>query len=106
MVGKVFLAKIYFTNNEDYKIRPILVIQKNSFGDLIYIPFTTEPSNLNSIKFLNSDLEIGEFKKTSYLIVDKTCTINSSLLQKEIAKIKIEKLNFILKKYCDFLHKG
>lgn len=103
MVAKIYLAKIYFIDGENYKIRPILIIKKNSFGDFIYIPFTTEAYNRYSIKFSNSDLESGTFKKDSYLIIDKTCTIQPSLLTKEIATIKDDKFQEILINYCEFL---
>lgn len=103
MVGSIYLAKIYFTNGNNYKLRPILIIKKNSFGDYIYIPFTTNSNNINSIKFNNNFLENGEFKKESYLIIDKTCTISLNLLDKKIAQIKKSSLIEVYNKYCNFL---
>ena len=103
MVGRVYLAKIYFTDAIKYKLRPILIIKENSFGDLIYIPFTTNSVNKNSIKFIKEDLSSRNFNKVSYLIVDKTCTIQKSLIVKEIAKVKNEKLQSIIFYYCKFL---
>ena len=103
MVGSICLAKIYFTDNINYKLRPILIIKKNSFGDYIYIPFTTNPQNQNSIEFTSKDLENGKFNKTSYLIIDKTCTIQESLLDRKIATINKNKLNEILQNYCNYL---
>jgi len=104
MVGKIYLAKIYFTNGENYKLRPILIIKENSFKDYIYIPFTTEANNTYSLKFSNSDLKTGKFQKISYLIIDKTCTIQSTLLTKEIGQITDEKLQEVFNLYCDFLN--
>ena len=103
MVGTIYLAKIYFTNGVEYKLRPILIIKKNSFGDYIYIPFTTNPQNENSIKFTTNDLESGKFNKISYLIIDKTCTIQENLLDRKIATINKTKLNEILQNYCNYL---
>jgi len=105
MVGSIYLAKIYFTDGNNYKLRPILIIKKNSFGDYIYIPFTTNSNNINSMKFSNDFLENGEFKKESYLIIDKTCTISLHLLDRKIAHIKEDNLFQIYDKYCAFLKK-
>ncbi len=105
MVGSIYLAKIYFTDGNNYKLRPILIIKKNSFGDYIYIPFTTNSNNINNIKFSNNFLKNGEFKKESYLIIDKTCTISPHLLDRKIAHIKEDNLFQIYDKYCAFLKK-
>jgi len=103
MVGTIYLAKIYFTNGMEYKLRPILIIKQNSFGDYIYIPFTTNAQNENSLKFTTSDLKSGKFNKTSYLIIDKTCTIQENLLDRKIATINKTKLDEILQNYCNYL---
>ena len=105
MVGSIYLAKIFFTNGQDYKLRPILIIKKNSFDDYIYIPFATKSNHQYSIKFDNNFLEKGTFNKTSYLILDKVCTIQSKLLVKEIAVVNDNILEQILNKYCQFLNK-
>jgi len=103
-IGDIFLAKIYFTDGIHYKLRPILIIKKNSFGDYIYIPFTTNKENKYSIKFTNEDLKNGKFNKISYLIIDKTCTIQEDLLDRKIADIKQTKLEEILYNYCNYLN--
>ncbi|MEA3315977.1 MAG: type II toxin-antitoxin system PemK/MazF family toxin [Campylobacterota bacterium] len=103
MVGDIYLAKIFFTDSQSFKLRPILIIKQNSFGDYIYIPFTTNPNNKNSIKFDSSFLSSGEFRKVSYLIVDKTCTIQSKLLDKKIATLKQNILAKMIFEYCKFL---
>ena len=103
MVGDIYLAKIYFTDGSRYKLRPILIIKENSFGDYIYIPFTTNPKNRYSFKFSNSFLDFGEFRKDSYLIIDKTCTIQKNLLDRKIAHIKKSSLIEVYNKYCEFL---
>jgi len=103
MVGSIYLAKIHFTDGIKSKLRPILIIRENSFGDYIYIPFTTNSKNTNSIKFTNDFLKNGNFNKESYLIIDKTCTISSSLLDRKIAHISEDSLTKIYDKYCSFL---
>ena len=103
MVGSIYLAKIYFTDGVKFKLRPILLIKENSFGDYIYIPFTTNSKNKNSMKFTNDFLQNGNFNKDSYLIIDKTCTIQKSLLDKKIAHINESSLFDIYDRYCNFL---
>ncbi|MDQ7046595.1 MAG: type II toxin-antitoxin system PemK/MazF family toxin [Sulfurovum sp.] len=103
MVGSIYLAKIYFTDGVKFKLRPILIIKENSFGDFIYIPFTTNPHNKNSMRFTNDFLKNGSFNKESYLIIDKTCTISPHLLDRKIADITEDKLFEIYDVYCGFL---
>jgi len=103
MVGSIYLAKIYFTNGTEYKLRPILIVQKNSFGDLIYIPFSTNASSPYALEFCDDFLQDGTFRKQSYLILDKTCTITPNLMTKQIATIKVNRLQEIVKHYCEFL---
>ena len=105
MVGDIYFAKIYFTDGEEYKLRPILIIKENSFGDVIYIPFTTNSNNKNGFKIDNSFLENGVFRKESYLILDKTCTIQKSLLERKIAKLQVDILANVMKEYCELLRK-
>jgi len=103
MVGSIYLAKIYFTDGARFKLRPILIIKENSFGDYIYIPFTTNAKNINSIRFTHDFLKNGNFNKESYLIIDKTCTISPDLLDREIAHVSEDGLSKIYDRYCSFL---
>ncbi|MEA2048057.1 MAG: hypothetical protein U9O64_06365 [Campylobacterota bacterium] len=106
MVGGVYLAKIFFTDGIKFKLRPILIIKENSFGDYLYIPFTTNSKNRHSIQFSDDFLDNGTFNKQSYLIIDKTCTISPILLDKKIADVKKSALLEIHKAYCHFLQEG
>jgi len=44
MVGDIYLAKIYFTNLREYKIRPVLVI-KQLGRDYICLQLTSQLKN-------------------------------------------------------------
>ena len=62
MVGRIYLAKIYFTDLSEYKIRPVLVLRV--YGeDCLCLPLT---SNLKREGFLlgANDLADGFFEKT------------------------------------------
>jgi hypothetical protein len=41
MVGKIFLAKIYFTDMAAHKERPILLIHQYRNDDFLFLPLTT-----------------------------------------------------------------
>ena len=41
MVKKLFLAKIFFTDLSNYKLRPILLIKEYKDEDFLYLPLTT-----------------------------------------------------------------
>jgi len=97
MVGKIYLAKIYFTDLSEYKIRPILVI-KELGEDCICLQLTSQVNN-NEILISNSDLIQGSLKKES-LVVPKNFTLHKSILFKYIASIENKKLNQIFTLFC------
>ena len=98
MVGSIYLAKIYFTDLSEYKIRPILVI-KELGEDCVCLQLTSQ-DNKNKIKITNSDLSNGELKKDSLVVVPKNFTLNKSILFKHIANIKQDKLKTIFNLFC------
>ena len=101
MVGKVYLAKIIYTDISASKIRPILIIRKNSFNDYIYIPITSQSGNLETLELDNIDFQSGFIKKRSYIILDKLCSISEDLLVREIGKVTDEYFKKVLEKYCN-----
>jgi len=48
MVGDIYLAKIYFTNLREYKIRPVLVIKQLGRLYLFAIDFTAKKQKTHS----------------------------------------------------------
>jgi len=101
VVGKIYLSKIYFTDLSESKIRPVLVIKE--FGDdCICVPLTTK-TNQNGIIISQNDLENGELKKESLIIIPKNFTLHKSILFKYLATIKTEKLNSIFTLFCQEL---
>ena len=98
MVGNIYLSKIYFTDLSEYKIRPILVIKEIS-NDCVCLPLTTK-TNKNGILISSNDLEKGELKTESLILIPKNFTLHKSILFKYIATIKIDKLNSILASFC------
>ena len=80
MVGDIYLAKIYFTDLSEYKIRPVLVI-KEMDEDCICLQLT---SQLNSTAMIltNKDLSQGKLQKDSLVVVPKNFTLHKSILFK------------------------
>jgi mRNA interferase MazF len=98
MVGRVYLAKIYFTDLSEFKIRPVLVLRV--YGeDCLCLPLT---SNLNHEGFLlgSSDLADGFLKKESKVIFPKSFTLHRSILVKYIAAINQDVLSKIHVEFC------
>ena len=85
MVGEIYLAKIYFTDLSDYKIRPEVVV-KTIDEDCICLQLTSQLNN-RGISLNNSDLVDGKIKKESMIVVPKNFTLHKSILFKYIAKV-------------------
>jgi len=98
MVGKIYLAKIYFTDLSDYKIRPVLVI-KELGDDCICLQLTTQYHD-NQIIIQKSDLSDGSLQKDSLVVVPKNFTLHKSILFKCLGTLKIEKQKEIFKIFC------
>jgi mRNA-degrading endonuclease toxin of MazEF toxin-antitoxin module len=98
MVGDIYLAKIFFTDLSEHKIRPVLVI-KEMGRDYICLQLT---SNLKQNRLIISqdDLSKGNIKKDSLVVVPKNFTLHKSILIKYLATIKEEKLFEIKKIFC------
>ena len=98
MVGKIYLAKIYFTDLSQYKIRPVLVI-KEMGDDCICLQLTSQYSE-ERIKLNNNDLVEGVLKKDSLIVVPKNFTLHKTILFKNIGKITDKKLSEIYNIFC------
>ena len=98
MVGKIYLAKIYFTDLSEYKIRPVLVI-KELDEDCICLQLTSKYKD-NRLVISNFDIKDGILKKDSLIVVPKNFTLHKSIMFKYIAKIKKEKFQEIFKIFC------
>ncbi len=98
MVGSIYLAKIYFTDLSEYKIRPVLVI-KELGEDCICLQLTSQ-YNKSKIKITKDDLSNGKLKKDSLIVVPKNFTLHNSILFKYIANVKEEKLKTIFNLFC------
>lgn len=99
MVGKIYLAKIYFTDLSEYKIRPVLVI-KELGDDCVCLQLTTQYHE-NKIVILNTDLIDGKLKKESLVVVPKNFTLHKSILFKYLGTLSGLKQKEIFKIFCE-----
>jgi len=104
MVGKIYLAKIYFTDLSQYKIRPVLVI-KQLGEDCMCLQLTSQFKE-ERIKIDSHDLISGSLRKASMIIVPKNFTLHSSVLFKCLATINSKKLSSIYNIFCAELECG
>ena len=101
MVGEIYLAKIYFTDLSDYKIRPVLVL-KMLGDDCICLQLTSQLHH-SGILLGADDLVDGALKKQSMLLVPKNFTLHQSVLTKYLARIRPDFLDQILHRLCEEL---
>jgi len=99
MVGKLYLAKIYFTDLSEYKMRPILVI-KTIDDDCICLQVTSQYKD-ERIRLTNGDLIDGRLEKESLVIVPKNFTLHKKILTKYLGQISDKKLFEIYHIFCN-----
>jgi hypothetical protein len=97
MVADIYLAKIYFTDLSDYKIRPVLIYQELG-DDCICFQITSQ--NYKSIKLTNHNLINGKLKKDSFVVVPKNFTLHKSIFTKKLATVKNDKFKEIKDSFC------
>lgn len=102
MVGDVHLAKIYFTNNQGYKIRPILIIKINTFGDFIYVPITTS-NEISGVPLKEGDFKEGGIPKQSVIVFEKISVISTELISKKLGVVNDGVLFEVISKIVVFL---
>ena len=98
MVGNIYLAKIYFTDLSEYKIRPILVI-KELKEDCICLQLTSQIDNQQLLVTVK-DLTSGSLKKDSLVVIPKNFTLHKSILFKYLATINKNLLSKVYKLFC------
>jgi len=98
MVGEIYLAKIFFTDLKEFKIRPVLII-KELKNDVICLQLSTKIKP-DRIVITNSKLVDGFMKSTSIAVIPKNFTISKSILGKYIGKIDDETFKIIYEKFC------
>lgn len=105
MVGEIFLAKVHFTDESGYKIRPVLILKENSFGDFVFTPLTTN-LEISGVLIAPDDILTGCLPKRSIVVTEKLGVIAPSLLTKRIAKVQPNCYIRILESIIQFLRES
>ena len=92
--GEIVLVKFPFTDLQNYKLRPALIISNSSFNDfenimLIWI-FWNKWIEKYSYKLDNDFLENWKMNKQSFLRLQNIFTLHRSLIYKKVAKLKAD----------------
>lgn len=103
---EIVLLPYPFTNFENTKVRPALIISNDNFNekqkDCILIPLTTVlKNNSYSINLKDGDLREGYLIKTSQIKIDKVFTVEKDLIIMKIASINNKKFDEICKKFLN-----
>jgi len=97
--GDILLVKFPFTNLKKSKKRPVIVVKnENSFGDIVCFQITSNSEQSNLLKIENSDLDKSSLSLESFIKYDKCFTLNSEIVNKNIAKVNtnlIDKLKIL-----------
>jgi mRNA-degrading endonuclease toxin of MazEF toxin-antitoxin module len=101
MVGNIYYIEMPYSNFQQSKGRPVLVIKSIDKNDFLVLPLTTN-LQIAGILISNKDIEQGSLKKESVIIVPKITAIDRSLISDEklIATLKKEALQKVLQQIC------
>jgi len=102
--GDILLVKFPFTNLKKSKKRPVLVVKnENNFGDIVCFQITSNSEQSNLLKIENSDLDESNLSLESFIKYDKCFTLNSEIVDKNIARVKSSLLDKLKMLFCEEL---
>jgi len=91
-VGSVVLLPFPYADFSGYKRRPALVVGHAEFGNVIICQITSKSlTSKRAIRLDPSDLEMGELKLMSYVRPDKLFTLDTKLIQANLAYLTLRK---------------
>ncbi|HSV09344.1 MAG TPA: type II toxin-antitoxin system PemK/MazF family toxin [Hanamia sp.] len=102
MVAEIHLAKIYFTDASNFKVRPVLLLKLNSFNDWLYMPLTSN-LNINGVIINEANLQEGYLPKISVIVYQKLSVISSGLLIKKIGTLENESFQNVISEFIRFI---
>ncbi len=90
-VDDIVFVRFPFSDLSQYKLRPALVLAKLEKNDCILCQITSKNyHNENAIVLQQDSFESGNLIKISYIKPSKLFTANRSIIEKNIAHIKLE----------------
>ena len=101
MVRDICLAKIFFTDFSEAKLRPVLILREHG-EDVTFLPLTSNLSR-DGILLTNQDPEEGILKKDSVIVTHKIGLLHRDLLVRKIARLKEEVFENVKFAMCEGL---
>ncbi|NOZ77342.1 MAG: type II toxin-antitoxin system PemK/MazF family toxin [Euryarchaeota archaeon] len=103
--GDLLLVNFPFTNFEDFKRRPVLVVSgevvNKKTRDLVVCAVTTNPIHRDfGVGISQDDLSEGHLKKDSIVKTSHIATISKSIVIKRIGTLNEDKMEEILESLC------
>ena len=100
MVGDVALALFPFTNLQDAKIRPVLVIADVSYPneqDWMVCEVTSQPrAYVLQLPIADNDLDFGRLLRSSWVRPDRVMTLNDVVFRRTVARLSDARLGEVL----------
>ena len=101
--GEIVVAQILFSEQIGIKTRPALVISNSKFNkksdDLILLKITSKSKKTEyDVKLSNEDMEKGELRTESQIMVDNPVTTYKKMIQTKIGQVKQQKLKEVKQK--------
>ena len=94
-IGDIYWVRVEYTDKLGDKIRPIVIIDILTNGDLLYLPLTSQIKSEECILTLD-DIEKGYIRRSEVLIY-KQCIVHRSLLKEYQATLHKKGLSKVLK---------
>jgi len=100
MVGDIVLAPFPFTNLQEVKIRPVLLVADVSYPrelDWIVCEVTSQPRmDVLQLAIADNDLASGRLLRSSWVRPDRMMTLNDTVFRRTIARLSNNRLTEIL----------
>ena len=100
MIGDVFRAPYPFTNMEEEKVRPVIVVADVREGremDWMVCEVTSRSRNRPmAIRIFPADMQEGSFKRPSWVRPNRISTLNEGVLADRIGRLTDAKIAEIL----------
>lgn len=105
MPGDVLLCEFYFSDFQDFKRRPVIVLKSNlPFDDFVGIPVSSQISRLHDDEFIlePADMVLGALPKRSKIMVRKTFVISRQVVTKKYGQISPARFQQLHRDFCRF----
>ncbi len=102
--GDIILIKFPFTNLQQSKKRPVLIIKdENELGDFLCLQITSKDTQKMLIKVTTQDLKESNLKLLSFVKYDKCFTLNSGVVDKKLASVNDNFMDKLKTFFCEEL---